>query len=65
MRSKIAVDYFPKDILFALNGSESDLEKRIKVTLSIQLYTLQKLTIGKVAQLSHERDKRANWGNLA
>jgi predicted HTH domain antitoxin len=47
----ISVD-FPNDILLALNESENDLKKRIKVTLAIQLYKLQKLTIGKAAQLS-------------
>ncbi|MEX0811303.1 MAG: UPF0175 family protein [Chitinophagales bacterium] len=47
----ISVD-FPNDILLALNESENDLKKRIKITLAIQLYTLQKLTIGKAAQLS-------------
>ena len=47
----ISVD-FPNDILLALNESENDFKKRIKVTLAIQLYKLQKLTIGKAAQLS-------------
>ncbi len=47
----ISVD-FPNDILWALNESENDLKKRIKITLAIQLYKLQKLTIGKAAQLS-------------
>jgi len=47
----ISVD-FPNDILLALNESESDLKNRIKLTLAIQLYKLQKLTIGKAAQLS-------------
>ena len=47
----ISVD-FPDDILLALNESESDLKKRIKVTLAIQLYKLNKLTIGKASQLS-------------
>ena len=47
----ISVD-FPNDILLALNESENDLKKRIKITLAIQLYKLQKLTIGKAAQLS-------------
>ena len=47
----ISVD-FPNNILLALNESESDLKKRIKITLAIQLYKLQKLTIGKAAQLS-------------
>jgi predicted HTH domain antitoxin len=47
----ISVD-FPNDILLALNESENELKKRIKITLAIQLYILQKLTIGKAAQLS-------------
>jgi len=47
----ITID-FPGDILLALNESESDLKKRIKLALAIQLYELQKLTIGKAAQLS-------------
>lgn len=47
----ISVD-FPNDILLALNESENDLKKRIKITLAIQLYKLQKLTIGKASQLS-------------
>ena len=47
----ISVD-FPNDILLALNESENDLKRRIKITLAIQLYSLQKLTIGKAAQLS-------------
>ena len=48
---KISVD-FPNDILLALNESETDLKKRIKITLAIQLFKLQKLTIGKATQLS-------------
>jgi len=47
----ISID-FPSDILLALNESENELKNRIKVTLAIQLYKLQKLTIGKAAQLS-------------
>ncbi|MDT0644996.1 UPF0175 family protein [Zunongwangia sp. F363] len=47
----ISVD-FPTDILLALNESENDLKKRIKIMLAIQLYKAQKLTIGKAAQLS-------------
>ncbi|HET8838289.1 MAG TPA: UPF0175 family protein [Flavobacteriaceae bacterium] len=47
----ISVD-FPNDILLALNESENDLKKRIKIILAIQLYKIQKLTIGKAAQLS-------------
>lgn len=43
---------FPNDILLALNESENELKKRIKLMLAIQLYQLQKLTIGKAAQLS-------------
>lgn len=47
----ISVD-FPNDILLALNESENDLKNRIKLTLAIQLYKLEKLTIGKAAQLA-------------
>lgn len=47
----ISID-FPDDILLALNESENDLKNRIKVTLAIQLYILQKLTIGKASQLA-------------
>lgn len=47
----IAVD-FTEDIFLVLNESENDLKKRIKLALAIQLYTLQKLTIGKAAQFS-------------
>lgn len=47
----ITID-FPADLLLALNESEGDLKKRIKLALAIQLYELQKLTIGKAAQLS-------------
>lgn len=47
----ITID-FPGDLLLALNESEGELKKRIKLTLAIQLYELQKLTIGKAAQLS-------------
>ncbi|MEI8203014.1 MAG: UPF0175 family protein [Bacteroidota bacterium] len=42
----------PSDILLALNESESELKQRIKSSLAIRLYRLQKLTIGKAAQLS-------------
>lgn len=42
----------PKDILIALNESEGDFKKRLKIILAIQLYKLQKLSLGKAAQLS-------------
>ena len=47
----ISVDFL-NDILLALNESENDLKNRIKLTLAIQLYKLQKLTVGKASQLS-------------
>ncbi len=47
----ISID-FPADILLALNETENKLKQRIKVALAIQLYKLQKLTIGKAAQVS-------------
>ena len=47
----ISID-FPADILLALNETESELKQRIKIALAIRLYKLQKLTIGKAAQIS-------------
>lgn len=43
---------FPTDILLALNENETELKKDIKISLAIRLYRLEKLTIGKAAQLS-------------
>jgi predicted HTH domain antitoxin len=43
---------FPSDILLALNETEVELIKRIKTSLAMRLYRLQKLTIGKAAQIS-------------
>ena len=47
----ISID-FPSDILLALNETEAELKIRIKTTLAMRLYKLQKLTIGKAAELS-------------
>lgn len=47
----ISID-FPNDILLALNETDKEQQSRIKVALTIQLYELQKLTIGKASQLS-------------
>lgn len=47
----ISID-IPSDILLALNETEAELKLRIKTTLAMRLYKLQKLTIGKAAQLS-------------
>jgi predicted HTH domain antitoxin len=47
----ITID-FPSDILLALNENENELKKNIKISLAIRLYSLQKLTIGKAAQLA-------------
>lgn len=44
---------FPKDILLAINESENELQRRIKIILAIQLYKVEKLTIGKAAQLAN------------
>lgn len=43
---------FPSDILLALNESENELKQDIKIALAIRLYSLQKLTIGKAAQVA-------------
>lgn len=42
----------PSDILLTLNESEEELKKRIKSSLAIQLYVMQKVTIGKAAQIA-------------
>ncbi|WP_114748826.1 UPF0175 family protein [Pleomorphovibrio marinus] len=42
----------PSDILLALNEDESGLQKDIKLSYAMRLYQLQKLTIGKAAQLA-------------
>jgi predicted HTH domain antitoxin len=47
----ISID-LPSDILIALNETEAELKKRIKTSLAMRLYKLQKLTIGKAVQLS-------------
>ena len=48
---EITID-FPSDILLALNETENELKKDIKISLAIRLYRLQKLTIGKASQIS-------------
>ena len=45
----ISID-LPSDILLALNETEAELKQRIKTSLAMRLYRLQKLTIGKAAQ---------------
>lgn len=42
----------PSDIFLALNEDESELKKDIKLSYAIRLYQLQKLTMGKAAQLA-------------
>lgn len=42
----------PSDILLTLNESEQELKNRIKLSLALQLYVLQKVTIGKAAQIA-------------
>ncbi len=43
---------FPSDILLSLNETESELKKNIKISFALRQYRLQKLTIGKAAQVS-------------
>ncbi len=47
----ISID-FPSDIFLALNETESEIKQRIKISLAVRLYKLEKLTIGKAAQVS-------------
>ncbi len=51
MNHTITVD-FPSDILLTLNESDTELKQDIKLSLAIRLYGLQKLTIGKAAQIA-------------
>ncbi len=43
---------FPSDIFLALNENENELKKDIKLSYAMRLYQLEKLTIGKAAQLA-------------
>jgi len=47
----ISID-FPSDILLTLNKNENELKQDIKLALAIRLYRLQKITIGKAAQIA-------------
>lgn len=47
----ISID-LPNDILLALNETETELKQRVKMALAVQLFKLQKLTLGKAAQLA-------------
>ena len=51
MNTQITID-FPLDILLTLNKNENELRQDIKFALAIRLYRLQKLTIGKAAQIA-------------
>ena len=47
----ISID-IPSEILLALNETEDEFKQQLKIDLAIRLYKLQKLTIGKAAQLA-------------
>lgn len=51
INTQITID-FPLDILLPLNKNENELRQDIKFALVIRLYRLQKLTIGKAAQIA-------------
>lgn len=62
----ISID-LPSDIFLALNETEGEIKQRIKLSLAIRLYKLQKLTIGKAAQISglsrlHFETKLSEYG---
>ena len=44
--------HLPSDILLTINESEQELEQRIKLALAVQLYSQEKVTIGKAAQIA-------------
>lgn len=43
---------FPNDILLATDETEKELKQRVKIALAVQLYKLQKLTLGKASQIA-------------
>ncbi len=47
---QITID-FPSDILLTLNENERELKHEIKISLAMRMFQLQKLTLGKAAQL--------------
>ncbi len=52
MNTQTIIIDLPSDILLALNITETELKYNIKTSLAMRLYKMQKLTIGKAAQLS-------------
>lgn len=42
----------PSDILLALNENELNIKKDIKISYAMRLYQLEKLTLGKAAQIA-------------
>lgn len=52
----ISID-FPSDIFLTLNETENEIKKQIKISFAIRLYKLEKLKIGKAAQISGSSDK--------
>lgn len=51
MNTQLITIDIPSDLLLALNETETEFKQGIKISLAIRLYRLQKLTIGKAAQL--------------
>lgn len=52
MNTQVITIDLPSDILLALNENEQELKQDIKLSLAIRLYLMQKLTIGKAAQIA-------------
>ncbi|MDD4968047.1 MAG: UPF0175 family protein [Paludibacter sp.] len=52
MNTQLITVELPSDILLTLNENENELKQDIKISLAIRLYKLQKLTIGKAAQVA-------------
>ncbi|HHV85795.1 MAG TPA: UPF0175 family protein [Petrimonas sp.] len=52
MNTQEIIIELPSDIYLALNESENELKKNIKISLAIRLYRLRKLTLGKAAQIA-------------
>jgi len=56
MNTQSIIIDIPSDIFLALNETETELKQGIKISLAIRLYRLQKLTLGKAAQLADFQD---------
>ncbi len=43
---------FPSDVLVALSESENEFKQRVKIAMAVELYRMEKVTLGKAAQIA-------------